>query len=168
MSWVTSRLRLGRCPPTRLYGNSAMSLCKVDKPSATRSTPPRLVTQGVYCTSAKNLLVVSSISTQMCMLSQTAAVGVGRAWWGSAGGGERLRSLFRSEAVRARSGTCLSPVPSIHFTWRRCASAEHHILVCIQSLSKNADRTQAKHCKQHKSAALTEHITTAFQHSVSD
>ncbi len=168
MSWVTSRLRLGRCPPTRLYGNSAVSLCKVDKPSATRSTPPKLVARGVNCTSSKTLLVFSSISTQMCMLSQTAAVGVGRAWWGSAGGGERLRSLFRSAAVRARPGICLSPVPSIHVTWRRCASAEHHIPVCTHSLSKNADRTQAKDCKQHKSAVLTEHITTAFQHSISD
>lgn len=35
--------------------------------------------------------------------------------------GERLRSLFRSTAVRARPGTCLSPVSSIHVIWRRCA-----------------------------------------------
>lgn len=87
MSWVTSRLRLGRCRATRLYGNSAMSLCKVDKPSATQSTPFRLVTRGVYCTSAKTLWIVSSISTQTCMLSQTAAVGVGRAWLGVSGWG---------------------------------------------------------------------------------
>ena len=76
--------------------------------------------------------------------------------------GERLRSLFRSTAVRARPGTCLSPVSSIHVIWRRCASAEHCTLMCIQSISNNADCIQARHCKQHKSAALREHFTTAF------
>ena len=99
MSWVTSRLRLGRCPPTRLYGIAAMSLCKESKLSEMESTPHKLVMWGVYSTSVKNLLVISRMSTLVCMLSQTAAVGVGRAWWGPAGGGWRLRSLLRTEAV---------------------------------------------------------------------